>query len=192
MAGTVAPDESHAALPRGRRAPYSLFFAIFPPPGEAAQIAQYAAGVARDHRLQGRALSAHSLHVTLHDLGGYDVLPDDLVAAANAAGDAANGPGFEVVFDRAASFSSEAFVLYGSNGVEQLAAFRHGLGMAMRDAGMRPTSSFTPHMTLLYDRQRIAEHPIDPVLWSAREFALVKSHVGMGVHEILGRWPLRD
>ncbi len=142
--------------------------------------------------LRGKAFPAHRLHVTLHDLGGYHVVPHGMVVAANAAGDAVAKPGFEIVFDRAASFAGGAFVLYGSNGVEQLATFRQDLGVAMMNAGLRPTSSLTPHMTLLHDQQRIAEHPVEPVRWNAREFALVKSHVGKGVHEILGRWTLGD
>jgi 2'-5' RNA ligase len=87
--------------------------------------------------------------------------------------------------------SSGTYVLCGGAGTAQLAAFRQSLGLAMGDAGLPVKRSFTPHMTVLYDRHPIAEHAIEPITWTAKEFVLINSHVGKGVHEVLGRWSLR-
>lgn len=177
--------------PRGR-APYNLFFSIFPEADAAKAIAIQAAHLRRAHGLVGQALPVHRLHVTLHDLGGYAELPPDVVKTARAAGDAAAAPAFDVVFDRAMSFpSSGTYVLCGGAGAAQLAAFRQSLGLAMGQTGLLVKRSFTPHMTVLYDRHPIAEHAIEPITWTAKEFVLIKSHVGKGVHEVLGRWSLR-
>ena len=76
-------------------------------------------------------------------------------------------------------------------GTAKLAVFRQSLGLAMDQAGLPLKCSFTPHMTVLYDRHPIAEHDIEPITWTAKEFVLVNSHVGKSVHEVLGRWSLR-
>lgn len=177
--------------PRGR-APHSLFFSIFPDADAAKTIAIQAARWGREHGLISQPLRAHRLHVTLHDLGGYVELPPDVVTAARAAGAAVVAGAFDVVFDRAMSFpSSGTYVLCGGAGTAQLAAFRLSLGQSMAKAGLPVKRSFTPHMTVLYDRHPIAEHAVEPIAWTANEFVLINSHVGKGVHEVLGRWFLR-
>ena len=176
----------------GGRAPYTLFFSIFPQAEAAKAIAIQAARLGREHGLVGKPLLAHRLHVTLHDLGGYAQLPPDIVRTAREAGDAVAAPAFDVVFDHAMSFpSSGTYVLCGSAGTAQLAAFRQSLGLAMDHAGLPVKRSFTPHMTVLYDRHPIAEHAIEPITWTAKEFVLINSHVGQGTHEVLGRWSMR-
>jgi 2'-5' RNA ligase len=50
---------------------------------------------------------------------------------------------------------------------------------------------FTPHMTLLYDRQLVKEHAIEMLSWTVSEFVPVHSFVGQGRHVHLARWPLR-
>jgi len=47
---------------------------------------------------------------------------------------------------------------------------------------------WTPHVTLLYDAQRIAENAIAPVTWTVRELVLVHSRRGEGRYVQLGRW----
>lgn len=46
-----------------------------------------------------------------------------------------------------------------------------------------PEPSRTPHMTLLYDSQAIAEVRIEPICWKATRFALILSLVGLGHHQ---------
>lgn len=167
-------------FPRGR-APYTLFFSIFPESDAAKAIAIQTARLGREHGLVGKPLLAHRLLVTLHNLGGYAELPPDIVRTASEAGDAVAAPAFDVVFDHAMSFpSSGTYVLSGGAGTAQLAAFRQSLGLAMDHAGLLVKRGFTPHMTVLYDRHSIAEHAIEPITWTANEFALINSHVGKG------------
>ena len=132
----------------------------------------------------------HRLHVTCYDLRNLKELPQDLVDAALRAGDALAFDALDVVFDRALSYpSAGTYVLSSIDGTRQLTAFREELGEAMRGLGLRVSRSFTPHMTLAYDRRVVAEHAIEPLRWRAREFVLTRSHVGQGIYAVLGRWP---
>lgn len=181
--------KTHGA--KAGRDPYSLFFSIFPAPGEAVEIARRGAALLEAQGLSGKPLLPHRLHVTCHDLGNYAHVPQDLVDAAIRAGDALSFDAFDVVLDCALSYpSSGTYVLSGREGTRQLTAFREALGEAMRGEGLRVSRSFTPHMTLAYDRHVVAEHAIEPVRWRAQEFVLIRSHVGQGQYDTLGRWPL--
>lgn len=171
--------------------PHALFFAILPSPEDAASIA--ALGVLMDsrHALKATLVDAPRLHVTLHDLGEYATVPQDKVAAAQAAAATLAAPSFDVVFDRAMSFAKGALVLCGNEGTAALAHFRQSLGEVLADAGFKPTRAFTPHMTLAYARRKLEQHATDePVRWRAGSLALIDSHVGQGIHEILWQSPV--
>ena len=185
------PGIEAAAPPTDR-----LFFAILPDPAAAASIASLAQRLRGEHGLKGKPLPAERLHVTLHFLGDHPGLPRDLVARAGEAAATVDMPPFEIRFDRAGSFSRPRhlpFVLRGSDGVAGLAAFHQMLGATLRKAGLPlgPPASFTPHVTLLYDDRRVAEQPVEPIVWTAREFVLVDSLIGQGVHRPLARWSRR-
>jgi 2'-5' RNA ligase len=77
------------------------------------------------------------------------------------------------------------------DGTEQIEAFWLKLGIEI--ANVRPfrKPTFTPHMTLSYNGQPQAEQAIEALRWTAREFALINSHVGETYHEPVGHWPLR-
>ena len=171
---------------------HALFFAIFPNAEDAASLAALGARLNALHELKGKSTEAHRLHVTLHDLGGFPTtVPHDKVALALEAAAAVVAPSFEVVFDQVMMHAKNgAFVLCGNDdGVSELAQFRQRLGEALADAGLKPRRDFTPHMTLAYARRKVEKHAIEPVRWTAGSFALIDSHVGEGVHEVLGRWP---
>lgn len=170
---------------------YSLFFSLFPATADATGIASIAGRLLREQGITSKPLLPHRLHVTLHDLGNYDEVPQELIDAAIRAGNALACAGFEVAFDRALSYpSSKTYVLSGREGCRELTAFRGELGEALQSEGLKVKRSFTPHMTLTYDRKVVAEHAIEPVRWTAREFVLIRSHVGKGIYDLLGRWPL--
>jgi len=57
--------------------------------------------------------------------------------------------------------------------------------------GERVASSFTPHVTLLYDGRVVTERLVEPIRWTVREFVLVRSLLGKTRHIVIGRWPLR-
>jgi RNA 2',3'-cyclic 3'-phosphodiesterase len=185
------PTPFSKSKPKRLPDPYSLFFSIFPTPTDATEIAGVNGTLLRMHGLTGRPLPPHRLHVTCHDLGNYAEVPQDMVDAAIGAGNALASGAFDVVFDSALSYpSSGTYVLSGREGTRQLTAFREALGEALRSKGLRVKPGFTPHMTMVYDRHFVAEHSIEPVRWRALEFVLIRSHVGKGIYDVLGRWPL--
>jgi 2'-5' RNA ligase len=173
-----------------------LFFAIFPDPATAADIARQAGVFRAAHQLNGRLLSPERFHITLHHLGDHAGVRRDIVAMAGEAAEAITIAPFEVAFDRAASFhngGNNPFVLQGGEGLEALKAFQRDLGLAMARAGLGKLAdkSFTPHVTLLYDRRLVAEQAIAPIRWTAGSFTLVHSLLGRTEHVALGNWPLR-
>ena len=173
-----------------------LFFAIYPDLDAAARIAKLAQRLRGEHGLRSTPLATEHFPITLHHLGDYVGLPQNIVAAASEAAAAVAMPPFEVAFDRAASFDrprNRPFVLRGGDGLAALTAFQQALGTATKKAGLgRLTESrFTPHVTLLYDDRRVAEQAVETVGWTAHEFVLVDSLLGRTRHVPLARWPLR-
>ena len=174
----------------------SLFFAIFPDARAAARIVELAARLRIEHGLKARATPADRLHVTLHYLGAFAGIPDDLVARARATASEISLPPVEVALDRVESFSGRRakrpLVLSGEVS-DSLAGLERTLGAALDDAGIpvKRHPRFQPHVTLLYDERRIAQHPVAPIAWTAREFALVRSLLGKSQYEVLARWPLK-
>lgn len=174
-----------------------IFFAIFPETEAALSIEQLAQGLGEKYGLNGEVLATKRFHISLHHLGDFVGLPQDILAMAGkaAAVAAAVTPSFKIVFDRAMSFvvrpGNHPFVLCGSDGVAALTAFHQSLGVAMARAGLKlKTSHYTPHLTLLYDDRRIAEQIVEPVAWSVREFVLVRSLIGRKQYVPLARWTL--
>ncbi len=176
-----------------KRPRYRLFFGLFPGIDQAPPITALGAQLRLEHALKGKLLDAHRLHITLHDLGGYEELPQEIVAAARSAGDSMAERSFDIMFDHAMSFpGSDAYVLCDGPGIAEVSVFRQNLGAAMLKVGLKAKRDFTPHMTLLYDQRIITKHGVAAVRWTARDLFLINSHVGHSVHEILGRWPLSD
>ena len=66
------------------------------------------------------------------------------------------------------------------------------LGDSLRRRGIpAEKTTFTPHITLSYDKHEVEEEAlIAPIKWTVREFVLIKSFIGKGRYEVLGRWPL--
>lgn len=173
-----------------------LFFAIYPDAATAAHIAQLAQQLRAEQALLGKPLKPERFHVTLHHLGDYAGLPQDLVAAACGAAASVAAAPFDITFDRAASFAStprnRPFVLRGAGGLAALAAFQQSLGEALKKTvlGRWAKPGFTPHVTLLYDDRSVPEQAVAPVSWTAHEFVLVHSLIGQTLHVPLARWPL--
>jgi 2'-5' RNA ligase len=99
------------------------------------------------------------------------------------------------MLDRAKSFPRKSgnrpLVLAASAPSASLRQFHADLGAALGGAGLRTERrSFSPHLTLLWDRLQLKEAPVSPVSWMAREFVLLYSFRGESRHELLGRWPL--
>jgi RNA 2',3'-cyclic 3'-phosphodiesterase len=182
----------------GSRKPFTdrLFFAIFPDLQTAERIAQLADQLCTENRVEGKPLPAGQLHVTLDFLGNYAGLPKDKIAMASAAAATVAMPGFEVAFDRVASFPgnrrSQPLVLLGNDGVVALTSLQRTLRQALDAAGLPAASKggYKPHVTVLYGKRGLPKQAIQPVGWTAREFALVHSRIGLRQYATLGRWSL--
>jgi 2'-5' RNA ligase len=193
--GTDHPETPHSAQQarRGDR----LFFALYPDEETARnRIAPLANRLRSELHLQGRVLAVERLHMTLHFLGDFAGLPEELLNAAQAAAASVRLACFELCFDVAASFDHHRghrnpFVLQGAAGSEGATALRHALGQALAAAGIPSDPRFTPHVTLLYDDRVVPPQTLSPpVRWTAREVVLVHSLVGRGTHVPIARWPL--
>jgi RNA 2',3'-cyclic 3'-phosphodiesterase len=192
----MAEQLSLAGFDVARRRTDRLFFALLPDADAAAQIAQCSQRLRRQFGLSGRPIATERLHITLHYLGDYVGLPPRVVAAASAAAATVAMPPFDVTLDRAASFChkprNRPFVLLAREGIVPLTALRQAFGAEMTKALVRRSakSHFTPHLTLLYDDLCVEKHAIEPIVWTAHEFVLVHSLLGLGRHVALARWPL--
>lgn len=174
-----------------------IFFAIAPDAQAIADIRTLTAALKAQHGMSGRSIADAKLHCTLCNLGDFVGMPDLLLArAAQAAAlvAAATQP-FSASFDTAQSFINRArnrpFVLTGSDGVIGVTTLYRNLASALLKASIsgNPTS-YTPHLTLLYDDITAAPAPIVPITWPVRELLLLHSHIGQArPYNILGRWP---
>lgn len=173
-----------------------LFFAIYPDAVSAARIARLAQTLRLEHGLNGSPFKTERLHVTLHFLGDFPGVPQDVVAVAAKAAAAVSMAPFEIAFDRASSFGSKPggrpFVLRGGDGIAAVTSFHTALGALLEKTGLRcrPERQYTPHLTLLYDDRTVAEQVVETVHWTVREFVLVHSLLGRTQHTPLGRWQM--
>jgi 2'-5' RNA ligase len=151
----------------------------------------------RENGLTGQPLLASRLHITLHHLGNYAGVPKDVVAKARKAAEAVKAAPFDILLNRVMSYAAnrdkQPLVLCGGE-VTALVAFQRSLGEELAKAGLGrwAKSSFTPHVTLLYDNKTVDEHAVEPIGWTVREFVLLHSLVGKTQHIPLGRWSLRE
>ncbi|MGX7871835.1 2'-5' RNA ligase family protein [Mesorhizobium sp. ORM6] len=72
-------------------------------------------------------------------------------------------------------------------------AFWRKLSAVIDDSPLRPfvTNSVEPHVTLLRDRQsvqKVQERILEPMSWTVRSFALIRSH--QGEYECPAIWQL--
>ena len=182
---------SSGAAPAPAASGDALFFAVLPDAAAIATAERLVAELRRAQGLRGAAIPPERLHVTLHALGGYE--PALAETAARAAAGVRMAP-FRVGFDEAMSFqgrSARPLVLVGDETTAGLQLFQRTLGACLTRAGRRTSKArFTPHMTLAYDRVAVERHAVGAISWTVRDFVLVRSYVGQGRHEHLGRWAL--
>jgi 2'-5' RNA ligase len=84
-------------------------------------------------------------------------------------------------------------VMLGNDGLIAAKAFQQALDTALAGAGFGrgPDPRHAPHLTLRYDDHHVTAHPIEPVVWAAHEFVLVRSLIGRSRHEALAHLRLR-
>ena len=175
---------------------HNVFFAALPD----ATMSAGTEGIARDVRrrlgLTATPIPPERLHVSLLSVGGFSgsCPPAVIDAAMRAAGTVSMAP-FKVGFDRVASFSAShgqrALVLTGDgDGVAGFMRLQEALKHALMKAGLRlpRQSSFSPHLTMMYDENRTCDFAIEPIGWTVSRFVLVDSLVGQSRHVHLGQW----
>jgi RNA 2',3'-cyclic 3'-phosphodiesterase len=167
-----------------------LFFAILPDGETASRIAERTQRLRRVHGLRGKPLRPEHFHVTLFHVCDTVGLPPGLVEAMVERASTVVMPPFRVAFDRAGSFRNGAVALTGDDGVIGVDVLQQRLSDALLPRPA-PAHPFTPHLTLLRDKRRIAEQNIEPIGWTASEVVLVHSLLGRTTHRHLARIPLR-
>ena len=175
---------------------HNLFFALWPDDDVRERIASAAERLKETHAPRGRWIRRDRYHMTLRYLGAHATLPQPLLAAAHAAGDAVRAPPFDFALDEAGSFrnrdipwwlgcaamSPSLDALFGA-----LADALTGNGIAREEHAKR-----VAHVTILRDADRpLAREPIEPIPWPVHELVLVDSVIGgAATYTILRRWSL--
>jgi 2'-5' RNA ligase len=171
-----------------------LFFGTYPNENAVAAIDTLAQRFCVRHGLKGRPLRKDLFHLTLLDLSDCIGPPERVIAFASEAAGTISMPSFSVALDHVVPFGRSRkgpLVLGGGDGVAALAMLHHALAEAMTRAGLRvKAKSYTPHLTLLYDRGEVVRQPVETISWTVRDFVLVQSLIGQGKHVPLARWPL--
>ncbi|HET7413716.1 MAG TPA: 2'-5' RNA ligase family protein [Pararhizobium sp.] len=184
-------------LPVRPARPERLFFGVFPDAEAAGRINKSAARLFGEGRFEETWIRTDRLHLSLHHIGDYKHLPTKLIYAARQAGGAVWIEPFEMTFDAVGSYEGtptngtrrRPVAMLG--GAKALLSLHEALGRAMKKNGLRPAVHFTPHLTLFYSRKPFPARPIEPIRFTANEFALVYSKLGLTEYELIERWPLK-
>lgn len=186
--------------PAPARKNFRLFVGIFPDAEAVNLICEQQLHLSDRFGLSGKPRPSDHLHITLHHIGDYPDVPEQVVAAATktCASALAGRSSFEVAFDHVKSFrgrpGSLPFVLVNPNGNFALLELHRLLitELAKHRLAGRGDLQFAPHVTLLYDKHSVPEQPACPVRWTVKEVVLVLSHLGATKYERLGNWTLGE
>lgn len=131
--------------------------------------------------LRGRLTPSDQMHISLIGLG--DGKLEAVVDIARHVGLLIQAKPFDVCFDRLSAFGGGALVLRSSDHSPALQAFWRKLSAVIDDSPLKPfvTNSVEPHVTLLRDRlgvPNVRERIVEPMSWTVRSFALIRSHQG--------------
>lgn len=175
-----------------------LFFAFMPDVLASERAERMTQALCAQHGVKPRIGSRERFHITLFHVGDFVGWPEHTVAQACRAADAFRAEPCDIHFDRLVSFAGGPrrlpYVLLSSES-SALTAFQAALSLQMHKAALTQGANrakFTPHLTLLYGHQRLEEQAIDPIIWTARKLVLVRSLIGLGRYETVGRWGLGD
>jgi RNA 2',3'-cyclic 3'-phosphodiesterase len=117
-----------------------LVFALFPEPSGARCTTKVARDLCRACSLKARPLAQHRFHVSLHLLGRYDGVPNEIVAKARRAASAVAGAPFGITFDIAETLprrrGNAPLVLRSSDPDKPLFALYDAPGEAMARNGL--------------------------------------------------------
>lgn len=174
-----------------------IFFCIFPSAPARDFIASEADALRLENGLTGQPLKPAHLHMTLHHLGDHAELRQDIVDKATTAAGRMELPPFEVALSSACSFSgrgnSHPCVLLCPEERPPVYRLWRELSNQLMAVGLGRylQRDFTPHVTVLHDRNVLAPESITPIRWEVDGFCLMHSLLGRGEYRTLGTWPLR-
>jgi RNA 2',3'-cyclic 3'-phosphodiesterase len=174
---------------------HNVFFGLMPDDAGRARMAEAVESLRAAQSPQGRWLKPARYHMTLHFLGTFSELPGEKIAAAIRAAEGLHAPAFELVLDRAGSFSGGIGWLGCTHAEPPLQQLWEELrqALAREHVSTEGHARFTPHVTVLRDASKpIRDVSIDPIRWPIREVMLVDSQLGdRNEYRPLGRWQLR-
>lgn len=170
------------------------YFAILPGAALASRAAALAEALNEEHHFASSPYPIERMHLSLCRIGSYANSDAEIEAAAAKVAARIAMPAFNLMLDSVLSFQtgSRHVVLAGGDGCQQFQMLQRRLQNELRSMGFHVDApSPLPHMTLFYKGHEITPTPLlSPLLLAAREFVLVKSHIGQARHEHAGRWPL--
>ena len=174
---------------------HNVFFGLMPDDTTRERMVEAVKSLRTKHDPQGRWLKPARYHMTLHFLGTFSELPEDRTAAAIRAADGLRSPAFDLLLDRAGSFSGGI----GWLGCARVEPLLQQLWDELRQALAREHvvtkghARFVPHVTVLRDaRKPMPDVAIAPIRWPIREVMLIDSQLGdRNEYRSLGSWQLK-
>ncbi len=177
----------------------NYFFALSPSPVVRQQLANAADQLHSSEKFNGSFVPSEHYYLKLHKLGQAQKDRPGLVEKAILAANKIRAKPFDVVLDRftCADGRNGRFpgALTSENELLELIIFWQQLrnNLIAVKLGVELSDSFSPHVTVLYNRQRLAEiFSITPLSWRISDFVLVENPVGESEHIEIGRWVLSE
>jgi RNA 2',3'-cyclic 3'-phosphodiesterase len=165
------------------------FFALWPDDEGRAEL--HARSIDAAARTRGRPVAFDKLHVTLVFLG--DVDDPQAACLVAAAGRLAAGE-LDLVMSRTGTWRRARIAWLAPESVPgPLERLRESLAGIARGCGVRLESrTYMPHLTLARGATvALPDAPCAPVTLRFHGFCLVRSDLGSGRYEVIGRWPRR-
>lgn len=174
---------------------HTLFFGLMPDAKTSDLMEAATTALGEQHASQGHWLKPHRYHMTLHYLGSFAPLRQDIADAACRAAATVRADAFELQLDCSGNFSSSRVGWLGCRQQDPvLAQLWNELRAALARGGVRIEGSqgFTPHVTILRDAHvPLPARSIAPIRWPVTEFVLIDSQHGRrNVFAPMGCWAL--
>jgi RNA 2',3'-cyclic 3'-phosphodiesterase len=174
-----------------------FYFALWPDRVTRQKIAAAAEGVLDSNGLRGSRTKPERYHLTLSYLGEYARFSERLVSAFCAAAEQVDTARFDILLDRAGSFSNREIPCWLGPSMPPV-ALRHlhdQLSTSLFKAGIcvHRQRNLVPHVTILREASAaLVRTPIAPISWSVGEFVLIHNHLGASPkYTALHSWSLR-
>ncbi len=177
----------------------NYFFALSPSPEVRQQLANVADQLNSSRKFNGSFVPSERYYFKLHELGQTQRCTPSLVEKAIVAANKIRAKPFNVVLDTftCADGRNGRFpgVLTSVNELLEMKKFWQLLknNLLAVKLGVELSDSFYPHITLLYNRQRLVEtFPVTPISWRINDFVLIESPVNNCEQNEVGRWVLSE